>query len=190
MHFPAVIRQTSIAIGRASIGRHWPWILPSARGRGAEQTLDESIRAGRASAATTPPRTSSRLRGSVCTSSQRSPAAGPSGSGSCCTPSPTSTRWARSPATRPCRWPRPACKAIYLSGWQVAADANLAGQMYPDQSLYPGNSVPGAGAAINNAFRRADQIQHAEGAGRSRLLRSRSWPTPRPASAARSTPSS
>jgi isocitrate lyase len=54
-------------------------------------------------------------------------------------------------------------KAIYMSGWQVAADANLAGQMYPDQSLYPCNSVPHLVRAINNAFRRADQIQHAEG---------------------------
>jgi isocitrate lyase len=54
-------------------------------------------------------------------------------------------------------------KAIYLSGWQVAADANLAGEMYPDQSLYPANSVPAVVRAINNAFIRADQIQHAEG---------------------------
>src|SRR3954452_20366139 len=54
-------------------------------------------------------------------------------------------------------------KAIYLSGWQVAADGNLAGQMYPDQSLYPCNSAPALVRSINNAFRRADQIQHAEG---------------------------
>jgi isocitrate lyase len=54
-------------------------------------------------------------------------------------------------------------KAIYLSGWQVAADANLAGQMYPDQSLYPANSVPSVVRAINNALIRADQIAHAEG---------------------------
>jgi isocitrate lyase len=50
-------------------------------------------------------------------------------------------------------------KAIYLSGWQVAADANLAGQMYPDQSLYPADSVPAAVRRINNALLRADQIQ-------------------------------
>ena len=50
-------------------------------------------------------------------------------------------------------------KAIYLSGWQVAADANLAGEMYPDQSLYPCNSVPAVVKRINNALRRADQIQ-------------------------------
>ena len=54
-------------------------------------------------------------------------------------------------------------KAIYLSGWQVAADANLAGEMYPDQSLYPANSVPQVVRAINNAFLRADQIQRSEG---------------------------
>jgi len=53
-------------------------------------------------------------------------------------------------------------KAIYLSGWQVAADANLAGQTYPDQSLYPSNSVPNAVRRINQALLRADQIEHAE----------------------------
>ena len=54
-------------------------------------------------------------------------------------------------------------KAIYLSGWQVAADANVAGQMYPDQSLYPANSVPDVVRKINHAFQRADQIDHAAG---------------------------
>src|SRR5579859_4145690 len=54
-------------------------------------------------------------------------------------------------------------KAIYLSGWQVAADANLAGHMYPDQSLYPSNSVPQVVKRINQALQRADQIHHAEG---------------------------
>ena len=54
-------------------------------------------------------------------------------------------------------------KAIYLSGWQVAADANLAGQMYPDQSLYPANSVPQVVRRINQALQRADQIHHSEG---------------------------
>src|SRR3712207_2428314 len=54
-------------------------------------------------------------------------------------------------------------EAIYLSGWQVAADANLAGQMYPDQSLYPANSGPQLVKAINQALQRADQIHHAEG---------------------------
>lgn len=56
-------------------------------------------------------------------------------------------------------------KAIYLSGWQVAADANLAGQMYPDQSLYPANSVPHVVKRINQALQRADQIQHSEQSG-------------------------
>lgn len=54
-------------------------------------------------------------------------------------------------------------KAIYLSGWQVAADANMAGEMYPDQSLYPAYSVPKVVEKINNTFRRADQIQWMEG---------------------------
>src|SRR5258708_35734234 len=54
-------------------------------------------------------------------------------------------------------------KAIYVSGWQVAADANLAGQMDPDQSLYPANSVPALVRRINQALQRADQIYHAEG---------------------------
>src|SRR5476649_545931 len=54
-------------------------------------------------------------------------------------------------------------KAIYLSGWQVAADANIAGEMYPDQSLYPANSVPNVVKRINNALTRADQIHHSEG---------------------------
>ena len=54
-------------------------------------------------------------------------------------------------------------KAIYLSGWQVAADANIAGEMYPDQSLYPVNSVPQVVKRINNTLLRADQLHHAEG---------------------------
>jgi isocitrate lyase len=54
-------------------------------------------------------------------------------------------------------------KAIYLSGWQVAADANVAGQMYPDQSLYPANSVPAVVKRVNQALQRADQIHFAEG---------------------------
>src|SRR5699024_1481970 len=54
-------------------------------------------------------------------------------------------------------------KAIYLSGWQVAADANQAGEMYPDQSLYPVNSVPQVVRRINNALQRADQVEYSEG---------------------------
>jgi isocitrate lyase len=58
---------------------------------------------------------------------------------------------------------RAGLKAVYLSGWQVAADANLAGQTYPDQSLYPANSVPAVVRRLNNALLRCDQIDWAEG---------------------------
>jgi isocitrate lyase len=58
---------------------------------------------------------------------------------------------------------RAGLKAIYLSGWQVAADANTAGAMYPDQSLYPANAGPELARKINNALMRADQIEHSEG---------------------------
>src|SRR5207344_847170 len=54
-------------------------------------------------------------------------------------------------------------QAIYLSGWQVAADANLSGHTYPDQSLYPANSAPSLVRRLNSALLRADQIEHAEG---------------------------
>jgi isocitrate lyase len=60
---------------------------------------------------------------------------------------------------------RAGLEAIYLSGWQVAADANLARTMYPDQGLYPVNSVPEVVRALNNALLRADQIDHADGEG-------------------------
>jgi isocitrate lyase len=58
---------------------------------------------------------------------------------------------------------RAGLQAIYLSGWQVAADNNTAGQMYPDQSLYPADSVPNVVRRVNRALQRADQIEHAEG---------------------------
>ena len=58
---------------------------------------------------------------------------------------------------------RAGLKAIYCSGWQCAADANISGQMYPDQSLYPANSVPQLVKRINQALQRADQIEHSEG---------------------------
>jgi isocitrate lyase len=67
---------------------------------------------------------------------------------------------------------RAGLKAIYLSGWQVAADNNEAGAMYPDQSLYPANSVPQMVRRINQALQRADQIEHAEG------KRERNWFAP------------
>src|SRR5207302_6870899 len=58
---------------------------------------------------------------------------------------------------------RAGLQAIYLSGWQVAADANQAGAMYPDQSLYPANSGPELARKINKTLQRADQIEHMEG---------------------------
>src|SRR2546423_2682894 len=58
---------------------------------------------------------------------------------------------------------RAGLRAIYLSGWQVAADANLSGQTYPDQSLYPSNSVPALVTRLNNALLPADQVERAEG---------------------------
>ena len=58
---------------------------------------------------------------------------------------------------------RAGLQAIYLSGWQVAADANVAGAMYPDQSLYPANSGPELARKINRTLQRADQIEHSEG---------------------------
>lgn len=86
-------------------------------------------------------------------------------------------------------------KAIYLSGWQVAGDANVAGEMYPDQSLYPANSVPLVVKRINNTLTRADQIQWSEGKARTRARKAtsntsrRSWPMRKPVSAACSMPS-
>jgi isocitrate lyase len=65
-------------------------------------------------------------------------------------------------------------KAIYVSGWQVAADANNAGQMYPDQSLYPADSVPNLCRRINNALQRADQVHYAEG----KVAPSQTWFAP------------
>ena len=75
-------------------------------------------------------------------------------------------------------------KAIYVSGWQVAGDANTAGQVYPDQSLYPVDSVPAMVRRINNALLRADQIHHSEGKNGMNWW-FRWWPMPKPVSAAR-----
>ncbi|HYQ89981.1 MAG TPA: isocitrate lyase [Candidatus Binatia bacterium] len=69
-------------------------------------------------------------------------------------------------------------QAIYLSGWQVAADANLAGQTYPDQSLYPANSVPSVVRRINQALLRADQIEHAEAMEKGNGTEKRRWLAP------------
>ena len=84
---------------------------------------------------------------------------------------------------------RAGLEAIYLSGRQVAADANLGGATYPDQSLYPANSAPALVRRLNNALIRADQIDWAEGRNGPTGSR-RSWPTRRQASAGRSTPTS
>jgi isocitrate lyase len=73
---------------------------------------------------------------------------------------------------------RAGLKAIYLSGWQVAADANTAGQMYPDQSLYPVDSVPTVVKKINSALLRADQIEHAESSTAGARTRERHWLAP------------
>jgi isocitrate lyase len=75
---------------------------------------------------------------------------------------------------------RAGLEAIYVSGWQVAADANLAGHTYPDQSLYPANSVPALVRRLNHALVRADQIEHAEGRkpGGQNGQRGRSWMAP------------
>ena len=73
---------------------------------------------------------------------------------------------------------RAGLKAIYLSGWQVAADANTAGQMYPDQSLYPVDSVPTVVKKINAALLRADQIEHAESSTTGERRRERHWLAP------------
>nr|WP_279322858.1 hypothetical protein [Rhodothermus marinus] len=80
-------------------------------------------------------------------------------------------------------------KAIYVSGWQVAADANLAGQMYPDQSLYPSNSVPASCAASTTRCCAPTRFTMPKATTRS-TGSCPSWPTPRPASAVRSMPSS
>ena len=104
-------------------------------------------------------------------SSTRSPAAARSSCGSCSRPRLTSIRSARCRGNQAMQQVRAGLKAIYLSGWQVAADANTAGAMYPDQSLYPANAGPELCKRINNALQRADQIEHSEGGADPRLVR-------------------
>ena len=82
-----------------------------------------------------------------CGSSTRWRAWAPSGCGSCCTTEPYVAALGALTGNQAVQQVKAGLKAIYLSGWQVAADANLAGQMYPDQSLYPANSVPEGGQA-------------------------------------------
>lgn len=96
-------------------------------------------------------------------SSIRWPAAEPNASGPCSTANLYVAALGAMTGCQAVQQVQAGLKAIYLSGWQVAADANVWGQMYPDQSLYPVNSVPAVVRAINNALARADQIQHMNG---------------------------
>ena len=99
----------------------------------------------------------------ACTSSTRSRAWAPRSSGSYCNEKPFVNALGALTGNQAMQQVKAGLEAIYLSGWQVAGDANLAGEMYPDQSLYPANSVPAVVRRINNALLRADQIHHAEG---------------------------
>ena len=112
-----------------------------------------------------------RLRGSIADRAHAGRAWAPSGCGSCCTRAPMSRALGALTGNQAVQMVRAGLKAIYLSGWQVAADANTAGQMYPDQSLYPADSVPNVVRRINQALQRADQIEHAEGKRGARLVR-------------------
>ena len=104
-------------------------------------------------------------------SSTPSPVSAPSGSGSCSRSEPVSALGAVT-GGQAVQMVRAGLKAIYLSGWQVAAEANLSSQTYPDQSLYPANSVPTLVRRLNNALLRADQIDCAEGRDDDVLARS------------------
>ena len=103
-----------------------------------------------------------RLRGSV-RSSTRWRAAARRSSGTWSTTEPFVNTLGALTGNQAMQQVKAGLKAIYLSGWQVAGDANIAGEMYPDQSLYPVNSVPPVVKRINNTFTRADQIQWSEG---------------------------
>ena len=104
-------------------------------------------------------------------SSTRSPGSAPSGSGSSCTAPSRSAALGAVTGGQAVQMVRAGLQAIYLSGWQVAAEANLAGHTYPDQSLYPANSVPALVRRLNNALLRADQIDCRRGARRHALAR-------------------
>ena len=131
-----------------------------------------------------------RLRGSVHVEHTLAGSA-PSGCGSCSSEEPYVAALGALTGGQAVQMVKAGLQAIYLSGWQVAADANLAGATYPDQSLYPSNSAPALVRRLNKALLRADQIEHVGGQRhRARTGSRRSSPTPRPASAARSTRSS
>ena len=104
-------------------------------------------------------------------SSTASPAAAPTGSGSCSTSEDYVNALGAVTGNQAMQMVRAGLKAIYLSGWQVAADANTAGAMYPDQSLYPANAGPELCRRINRTLQRADQIEHMEGGVDARLVR-------------------
>ena len=98
-----------------------------------------------------------------CRSSTASPGAAPTGCGSCSTTRTIVNALGAVTGNQAMQMVRAGLKAIYLSGWQVAADANTAGAMYPDQSLYPANAGPELCRRINRTLQRADQIEHMEG---------------------------
>ena len=104
-----------------------------------------------------------RATAGVVTSSTRSRASAPSGYGGCSPRTPRVSALGAMTGGQAVQMVKAGLKAIYLSGWQVAADANLSGNTYPDQSLYPASSAPALVKRINSALLRADQITHAEG---------------------------
>ena len=113
-----------------------------------------------------------RLRGSVHDRAHARASAAPRSCGSCCNDEPFVNALGALTGNQAMQQVKAGLKAIYLSGWQVAADANIAGEMYPDQSLYPVNSVPhgraGASTTRSSAPTRSSTM---EGNGRHRLLR-------------------
>ena len=118
--------------------------------------------AGTASSAPTPPPMWPDCA-ARCTSSTRWRDSAPRSSGGCCTREPVVGALGCMTGNQAVQAVQAGLKAIYCSGWQVAGDANTAGEMYPDQSLYPVDSVPNMVERINNALLRTDQIHHLEG---------------------------
>ena len=132
------------------------------RGRGARAPVGDRSAVARDRAAVLRARTScgSAVRSA---SSTRSPAWARGGCGSCCAQRDYVAALGAMTGGQAVEMLKAGLEAIYLSGWQVAADANLSGQTYPDQSLYPANSVPAVVRRLNNALMRADQIAWSEG---------------------------
>ena len=117
-------------------------------------------------------------------SATRWPSGRARGCGTCCRTEPFVPTLGALTGNQAVQQVKAGLKAIYLSGWQVAADANTAGQMYPDQSLYPVDSVPNVVRRINAALRRADQIATSGGRRTAPTGWRRSSPMPKPGSAA------